>query len=80
MSDLATCLHYWSIPVGEEVGKSRSYCLRSRIQKLEEVYLRRQFGHALIAEHPVYLLSADHMWVLLLATLHGMQESFLTRD
>ena len=53
MSHLATCLHYWSVPVGEEVGKSRSYFLRSKIQKLEEVYLRRQFNHAPIAKHPV---------------------------
>ena len=53
MNDLATCLHYWSVPFGEKVGKSRSYFFRSRIQKLEEVYPRRQFGHALIAEHPV---------------------------
>ena len=77
MSHLATCLHYWSVPVGEEVGKSRSYFLRSRIKKLEEG------GKSIMLLQPnilLYLLSTDHTWVLFLAILHGMQESFLTRD
>lgn len=67
VDDRSGCLVSTPVPDGEAAGFLwRKFALPKvslchSIQKLEEVYPRKQLGRALIAGHPVICLSFDHI-------------------